>query len=255
MIRSIIIENDTKQSKHLLDLLEKHFPEIEIANSCTTIPEGIKKVNEIQPDLIFLDVELPPYTGFDLLEQTRSLTYEVIFMTAHNKYAVKAIKFSALDFLEKPYSLEDLKLAIEKYKGRTSQTGSIYGRESLLENLKQPDAFKRININFKGGFESVLIENIILLESKEGDSYIVLTDGKQLISSKPLNYYTDLLSEYSFCRTHSRYLVNLNHVKKYQNVEDGGLIELTNSMEADVSRKWKEDFLSAHSKISIGKLK
>lgn len=255
MIKSIIVENDTKQSKHLSELLAKHFPEIEVTAVCPTIPEGISKVNELKPELIFLDVELPPYTGFDLLEKTRNINYEVIFMTAYNKYAVKAIKFSALDFLEKPYSVEDLKIAIDSYKKRVSQTGSINRRETLLENVRQTDSFKKININFKGGFESVLIEDIIMLESKEGDCFIVLTGDKQIISSKSLNEYQELLSDFPFCRTHSRYLINLHHVKKYQNVEDGGLIELTDKKEADVSRKWKADFLTAYDKITIGKVK
>jgi two-component system, LytTR family, response regulator len=255
MIQSIIVENDLKQSQYLQGLLSRHFPEINILAVCAAIPEAISKVAELKPELLFLDIELPPYTGFDLLEKTRSQKYEVIFMTAHNKYAVKAIKFSALDFLEKPYDLSDLHSAISRFKDKSSQSASIIRRDTLLENVQHAGPFKKININFKNEFESILIQDIIMLESKEGDSYIYLNDGRQLISSKSLNYYQDLLSDYAFCRTHSRYLINLKHVLKYKSVKDGGLISLSNKLEADVSRKWKEEFLTLYNQISIGKVK
>src|SRR4029077_7133086 len=100
MIKTIIVENEIKQVEYLTDLLAKHFPEIDIIAICNSVPEGINKINDLQPQLIFLDVELPPYTGFDLLEQIKRVNPEIIFTTAFNKYASKAFRFCALDFIE-----------------------------------------------------------------------------------------------------------------------------------------------------------
>src|ERR1043166_1064526 len=103
MIKTVIVENEVRQSEHLTALLAKHFPEVDLIAICDSVPDAVSKVKDLLPHLLFLDVEMPPYTGFDLLEQTKGQNYEVIFTTSFNKYAVKAIKFCALDFLEKPF--------------------------------------------------------------------------------------------------------------------------------------------------------
>src|SRR5258705_12955150 len=138
MIETLIIENEKPQSDYLLNLLSKSFPEVHVPVVCDSIPDGIKKVKSLQPQLLFLDIELPPYTGFDLLEQTREQQYEVIFTTSYNKYAVKAIKFCALDFIEKPISEDDLREALMRFKKKVA-TGSAKHIDALLHNLKSQD--------------------------------------------------------------------------------------------------------------------
>src|SRR5687768_6259130 len=157
MISTIIIENEKPQSDFLIKTLE-NFPEIKILTVCDNIPDGIKKVNQLNPQLLFLDVELPPYTGFDLLEKTRDINYEVIFTTSFNQYAKKAIKFCALDYIEKPFGMEELKEAIDRYKNKIFH-GNALQIDALLNNLHvQHKQGTQIGLPVLGGIEFVKVD-------------------------------------------------------------------------------------------------
>lgn len=243
MIKTIIIENEKPQSDYLLQLLSKHFPEVDILAVCDNVPEGIKKVISLSPQLIFLDVELHPYTGFDLLEQTRGQNYEVIFTTSFNKYAVKAIKFCALDFIEKPFGMEDLKEAMERYKNKTS-TGSAKHIDALLNNIKSNDKTgDQVGIPVLGGFEFIKVGDIIRCQSSNNYTDFYLTEKRTTTATKTLKWMEELLSDHSFFRVHDSHLINLNHIKTYRKGGEGGVVLLTDKHEVDVSRRKKDDFL------------
>ncbi len=243
MINTIIIENEKPQSDYLVKHLEKFFPEITIQAVCDNIPEGIDQVNHLKPQLLFLDVELPPYTGFDLLEKTRSVNYEVIFTTSFNKYAIKAIKFCALDFIEKPYGVEDLKEAIERFKNKQHQ-GTARKIDVLLSNLQvQHKQGAQIGLPVLGGLEFIKVEDIIRCKSSNNYTDIFLTQGKFHTITKTLKYVEDLLRDHQFYRIHDSRLVNLSHIKSYKKGGEGGVVLLNDNTEVDVSRRRKEGFL------------
>jgi len=251
MINSIIIENEKPHSDYLLTLLSRHFPEVNVLSVCTSVPDGVKDVNEFRPELIFLDVELTPYTGFDLLEQTRAVNCEVIFTTSFNKYAVKAFRFCALDFIAKPFGFEELKESIDRYK-LLAATGSKKKIDALLHNVKQTDAtMQKVGIPVVGGFDFITVSEIILCKSEDNCTDFYLTGNRKITATKTLKWVDELMQEHRFFRVHDSYLINLNHIRKYKKGGEGGVVELTDQKEADVSRRRKEDFIKALSDLKM----
>ncbi|MEO8146148.1 MAG: LytTR family DNA-binding domain-containing protein [Bacteroidia bacterium] len=251
MIKTIIVENEKPHFEYLVDLLKKHFPEIDILKICSSVPDGIKEVNDLQPELIFLDVELPPYTGFDLLEHTRSVSCEVIFTTSWNKYAVQAFRFCALDFIVKPFGVDELKEAVDRYKNLTA-TGSKKKIEVLLHNVKQTNvAMQKVGLPVLGGIDFITVAEIILCKSEDNCTDFYLTGKRKITATKTLKWVDELMREHNFFRVHDSYLINLNHIKKYKRGGEGGTVELTDSLEADVARRRKDDFLKALSDLKM----
>ena len=244
MINTIIVENEKQQSDYLNTLLAEYFPEVEVLKTCNTIADGIKEINALQPQLIFLDVELDhSYTGFDLLEQTRSVNCEVIFTTSYNKYASKAFRFCALDFIEKPFGMEDLKESISRYKNLAA-TGSKKNIEALLHNIKQADtSMQRVGIPVLGGLDFITVSEIIICRAVDNCTDFYLTDKRKITATKTLKWVNELMRYHNFYRVHDSSLINLNHIKSYKRGGEGGVVMLTESLEADVSRRKKEVFL------------
>jgi two-component system LytT family response regulator len=243
MIKAIIVENEKPQSDYLEQLLSKHFPEVEVLAVCDNVPDGISKVKSLHPQLIFLDVELSPYTGFELLEKTREQSYEVVFTTSFNKYAMKAIKFCALDFIEKPFGADDLKEAMERYKAK-SATGSAKHIHALLNNINANDRMgEQVGIPILGGYEFIKVADIIRCQSANNYTEFYLTEKKKITATKTLKWVDELLSDHLFFRTHDSHLINLNHIKTYRKGGEGGIVLLTDKHEVDVSRRKKDDFL------------
>lgn len=251
MIRAIIVENEQPQIDRLKGLLEIHFQEIELVAVCDNVPEGIEQVNLLSPDLIFLDIELPPYNGFDLLEQVKDCNAEIIFTTSYSQYAKKAIKFCALDYLEKPYLVEELVEAVNRYKNLVA-TGSKKRIHALLHNVKQSDiTMQKVGIPVMGGFEFITVSEIIMCQSTDNCTDFHLADKRKITATKTLKWVEALMLEHNFFRVHDSYLINLNHIKKYNRGGEGGTVELTGRLEADVSRRRKEQFLKVLSDLKI----
>jgi two-component system LytT family response regulator len=251
MIKTIIVENEKPQSDYLLALLSKNFPEINILKVCNSVPDGVKEVNALRPELIFLDVELPPYTGFDLLDQIRTVNCEVIFTTSFNKYAAKAFRFCALDFIEKPFGEDELKEAISRYKNLTAW-GSKKNIDALLYNVKQTDSsMQKVGIPVLGGLDFITVSEIILCKSEDTCTDFYLTEKRKITATKTLKWVDELMRGHHFFRVHDSYLVNLNHIKKYKKGGEGGVVELTDKNEADVARRRKDDFFKALSELKM----
>lgn len=251
MIRTIIVENEKPQSDIFAALLTKHFPEVDILKICDSVPEGIKDVKILKPELVFLDVELPPYTGFDLLEQTQPVNFEVIFTTSFNKYASKAFRFCALDFIEKPFGVDELKEAINRYKNLAA-TGSRKNIEALLHNVKQTDAtMQKVGIPVLGGLDFITVSEIIFCKSENNCTDFYLTGKRKITATKTLKWVDVLMQGHHFFRVHDSYLININHIKKYIRGGEGGVVELTDTFEADVSRRRKDAFLKALSDLNM----
>lgn len=248
------------KSDTLSELLDLHFPEIKIIKICSTVSEGVKQINALQPDLIFLDVQLDhPNTGFDLLEQTSSVKYGVIFTTSYDQYAVRAFRFAAIDYIQGLYGYKELKIAIDRYKSRTQQS-SENSIGTLLHNEKHSSnvSLQKVGIPVLGGYDFIMVSEIIYCKSVNTSTEFFFLEFKKETVTKTLKWVEELLMKHNFFRIHDSYLINLVHVVKYRKralahkeIEgsegneggDGGYVELTNEMEVPVSRRKKEEFL------------
>lgn len=241
---AIIVDNEMPHIRHLKNLLAESFPNYNLLAECESVPDGVKAIKQLHPDLVFLDIEMPPLTGFDLLKEFREQNFEVIFTTSHNEYAIQAIKFSALDYLLKPFEEADLREALQKFESKKHKDDTRKQYENLLNNLQQqPNQNKRITLASINGMEFYKMEEIIRCESDNAYTTFYLTDNRKVLVSKPLKDWEELLEPFHFCRVHNQHLINLMHVKKYVKGE-GGIAIMSDGKEVDVSRRKKEDFMS-----------
>src|SRR5690554_3728369 len=239
MILTAVIIDDEKHSRETLrNLLDEFCKDVQVMATEGTVEGGVKIISEVNPDIVFLDIELQSGTGFDILTQLSEINFEVIFTTAFDQYAIKAVKFSSLDYLLKPIDLEELQQAITKVRMRKDK--NTYNRQlaQLLKNMQQT-RLSKISLATLDGFEFVDISNIIYCEAGGSYTTFVLTDGKKLLVSKHLKEYENLLQDHHFMRVHNSYLINLKEVKKFVK-SDGGYIIMNNNDIVSISRNKKE---------------
>lgn len=243
MIKAIIIEDEPHCRKSLLDALAKTKVGTEIMAQCGTVQEGLDAVRRFQPQLIFLDVEIGKETGFDFLQQVGKLDFEVIFTTAYEGYALKAIKFCALDYLLKPISVDELEQALLKFEDKKMDTSANKKVEELILNLKATQGeTKKIALPTSNGLTFIPIRNIIRCEADVNYTLFHLLNKEKLLVSKTLKEFEEMLEEYYFFRVHNTHLINMDHIKKYVKGE-GGMVIMDDGSEIDVSRRRKEEFL------------
>lgn len=244
MIKAIIIDDETNCIEMLDWLIKTYCPGIEIMAQCSSAEEGIKAIKKHSPDVIFLDIEMPKMNGFDLLQQLTPVNFEVIFTTAYDKFAIKAFKFSAMDYLLKPIDADDLKNAVIRLETKLQSAKPDAGIEALLNNIKsihQP--LNKIAIPTQEGLVFTIIKDIIRCESDSNYTTFFLSGDKQIVSSKSMKEYEELLEEYNFFRVHNSHLINLNHLEKYVK-GDGGYVVMSDKCTVPVSRSRKEDFIN-----------
>ena len=242
MLKALIVDDEPKARENLQILLTDFVEGVEVAALCENIAEATQAVREHAPDVVFLDIQLQRETGFDLLTKLKEIDFEVIFTTAYTEYAIKAFKFSAIDYLLKPIDIEELKKAVARVEKRVSN--NMTGRlTQLVQNLKLGS-----NENYKialptlDGLVFVKISDILYCEASSNYTQIFTTEEKYLVS-KTLKEYDDLLSDHNFFRIHNSYLININSIKKYVKGE-GGYVVLNNDISLDVSKRKKEAFLN-----------
>ena len=244
MIKAVIIEDEKKSAEALVQLLQKNCPDIVLLGKAENVKEGIDLVSKLQPELIFLDVMMPDGTGFDVLEKLSNLKFDVIFTTATDKFAVKAIKYSALDYLLKPIASEELMMAVKKVVDRVKQVSNEENLRSLLENVKQNEnQYTKITLPAGQAYEIVFIKDIIRCEANDNYTNVFLSGGKKFLVSGTLKHYEDLLPENDFIRVHHGHLINMNHMIRFLK-EDGGYAVMSDGSKVEVSRRKRDDFLN-----------
>ena len=246
MIKAVIIEDEKKSAEVLSQLLQKNCPDISILGKAENVKEGIDLVSKLHPELIFLDVMMPDGSGFDVLEKLSDLKFEVIFTTATDKFAVKAIKYSALDYLLKPIDAGELKNAVQKVidRKKSSSGTNEENLRSLLENVRQNESqFSKITLPTGHAYEVVLIKDIIRCEANDNYTHVYLAGGKKFLVSGTLKHYEDLLPASDFIRVHHSHLINMNHMLRFLK-EDGGYAVMSDGSKVEVSRRKREDFLN-----------
>jgi two-component system LytT family response regulator len=245
----IIVDDEKHQQERMAEMLSKNFPGYPVAAICSSVREGVKRIDALKPALVFLDVVMPPETGFDLLDQVGDRSFEVIFTTSYEEYAIRAFRVSAVDYLLKPFAVEDLRLALQKFEKKKSMPVSFNHLEILLHNLrKNTPGDAAIALPTSKGFLRVKVEDIIRCEADNMYTTFFFRDKSQHVISKNLKECEEMLLEYNFIRTHLSHLINLRYVKEYLR-GDGGSVIMIDGSTADVSRNRKEDFLKAFKKI------
>lgn len=240
MIRALIIDDEERARRTLQSIVNNYCDGVEIIDSCSTVPEGVISINKNKPDLIFLDVEMPEYNGFDLFSFFQTINFEIIFITAYNEFAIKAFEVSAVDYLLKPVEIDLLQKAIKKVQEK-AKSHYIEKRFSLLKDTISEDLITKVALPVGDGLEFIEIAQIVLLEADGSYTTIYLKNGNKMVVSKKLKFFENIL-EYrpNIYRTHRSYLINLNFIKKYQK-RDGTII-MENKLIVPVARDKKSDF-------------
>jgi two-component system LytT family response regulator len=236
MIKALIIDDEVAARTSLEAMLKRYAPEITSLELIGNATDGYFKIKEQQPDLVFLDIQMPFLSGFDLLNKIENINFDIIFTTAYNQYAIQAIRFSALDYLLKPIDVEELKNAMQRFAQRresASQTNQQY--KNLVQNLsaKTTEEFK-LAINGAQGMQFFSVNEIVRLEGDRNYTHFHLTNKRKLLSSKTLKEYEEILSDKGFIRCHKSHLVNRNFVKA---VSQENFLLLTDESEVEVSRR------------------
>ena len=243
MIKTIIVENEKSIAEQFVKLIKKLFNDIEILEVCDHVNQAVHAIKKHTPDLVFFDVELNNgETSFDILRQLPNVNFEIIFATAYDKYAVQAIKFSALDYLLKPVIEEDLTDAIYRFKQKKNSFNPKQ-LETLFSNLQRGTAMTQVALPTMNGLDFVPVENILYCQGEGSQTAAYLrTQALPIILSKTLKECEELFNSNGFYRIHKSYLINLNHIKKYIKGKDGQVL-MSNDKTLEVSRNYKDAFL------------
>ena len=242
MITAIIIDDEEHSIETLEWKLKNYCPSVRIAAAFTDPVQGLDYIESNPIDLLFLDIEMPVLTGFDLLQKVSKINFDVIFTTAYDEYGIRAIKYSALDYLLKPIEVEELELAVQKCQNKKHQSISPEQLEVLFSSLKTGhNNNQKIALSTKESIELVRPQDIILCESDNNYTTVYLEGRKKLIS-KTLKEFEELLVPHNFYRTHQSFLVNIDHIREYVR-QDGGYILMSNLRHVPVSRNKKEGVL------------
>jgi two-component system LytT family response regulator len=237
----IIIDDEDKSRLTLRNFLEKYTSGINILAEAESVETGIKTLNQYQPDVVFLDIEMKDGTGFDLLNLLKPISFKVVFITAFDHYALKAFSFSATDYLLKPIDPARLIATVNRLKNDTRQDLFQKKLEVLLDNRNN---YKKIALPSVDGLVMVKLSEIIRCESEINYTRFYLRDGETYLATKTLKEYEDMLMEMNFCRIHKSHLINLDYVLRYIKGE-GGTVILDDHTELEVARRRKEGLINA----------
>lgn len=245
LLTAILIDDESNSRNALLQKLKSYCPDISIVAECENGEEGIIAIEKFEPDIVFLDVEMPLMNGFVMLAQLKQRNFELIFTTAYDQYAIQAIRFSALDYLVKPIEIDALEEAVERARQRKHPDFPNQRIETLLHNLlNERNQNHRIAIPSQEGLQFVEMADIIYLEAESNYCSIHLQLSGRILVSKTLKDFEEILPDSVFIRIHHSFIININHVHKYLRGE-GGQVIMTNGKTLDISRRKKEEFMKA----------
>lgn len=241
-IKAILIDDELTSLKNLQQKIEEFCKDISVIAIFDKPEEAIPVIWNTNPDVLFLDIEMPKLNGFRLLEELKNYNAEIIFTTAYNQYAIDAMRISAFDYLIKPVAIEELENAVKRLVMRNA-THTQERLHVLKESIRQEKSQKnKIAVPLADGLEFIIIKNIVRIESSSSYSRIYLTNGQSVLVSKLLKDFEELLTPYRFYRVHNSHLINLNYIRKYLRGV-GGRVLLENGDIVDVARRKKDEFI------------
>ncbi len=244
MITAILIDDDQNLRSGMKQLLARYAPEIKIIGEADSVVNGVEVIDKLQPQVVFLDIQMNDGTGFDILEQLAlkngKITSNIVFITAHEQYAIKAFRFSALDFLLKPVDPDELQKVIEKIKNIVVKNDDYAHIDLLLENIrKKVDNFKRIALSNSDGMHLFEVSDIIRCESEDNYTKFYIKNNKPILISKTLKEYEELLTDHGFVRIHQSHLINLAFLKSYIK-KDGGYVVMADNSNLPIAQRKRE---------------
>ncbi len=242
MIRSIIIDDEIHCIKSLQSDLARYCPSVEIVDTCTNGKEGILSIKKHQPELVFLDVQMPWMTGFEMLEILEEVTFSIIFTTAHDEYAARAFRISAIDYLLKPIAATDLQAAVKKVAEKLKNGSDLQHINTLLQNFRKSSGQQKIALPQREGYEFVDLATIIYCYAEGAYTRIHIQDKKPMLISRTLGDIEELLPSDIFQRIHHSTLVNLQYILQFLRT-DGGCVVLKSGEKLAVSKSKKDSLL------------
>lgn len=244
-IKAILIDDEPFCTAGLEIDLKEHCPQIEIIAICNSSKEGLKQIKQLKPDVVFLDIEMPWMNGFEMLELLSPITFEVIFITAYNDFAVQAFRLNAIDYLMKPVESDLLIEAVNRIQ--VKESNPLEQQEniaSLLKNIKKVNtATPKISVPSSNGIDLIPVADIIYCKAESYYTNIYLADGNKKLICRVLKEVEKQLSAFNYCRIHQSYLINMNHLVSYHR-SDGGMVEMVNGDKIAVSRTRKQELLN-----------
>lgn len=245
MISTIIVDDEPRGLNTLKKLLGEYCPELSIVAECTDAESAKKKIMQLEPQLVFLDISLQGKTSFDVLAELDNINFEIIFVTAHNQYTLQAFHYSAVDYLVKPIDEDLLADAVKRAVKRINVNAVNNNVSALLHNISKTGSPQKMRLCIPSvrGFQVVELNDILFCEAAGSYTNFHFKNPPLVCSSRPVYEYEEMLADSGFIRIHKSYLVNLLHVREYIRGE-GGMVRLSNNMEIEVSRRKKDLFIT-----------
>lgn len=242
-IRSIVVDDETKSRSNLKQLLAEYCPSVEVVAEADSATTALTLIAQHKPDLLFLDIEMGELSGFDLLKLLNGQqTFELIFVTAFDKYGIQAVKACALDYLLKPINILELSSAVDKAIKQIGPKRKNERLKELVANIDRRDDEQKIAVPLADKIEFITIGKIIRLEAEGNYTHFYLTDNKHHMVCKTLKDYQELLEVHQFIRTHQSHLVNFRKISAYVKTE-GGYIAMEDGSQVPISRQKKDEVL------------
>lgn len=242
MITAIIIDDEQKGRNSLKKKLIEYCPQVVLLGEADSGDEGLRLIEKHDPRIVFLDIEMPMMNGFEMLHHLPTKHFHLIFTTAYDQYAIKAIKYAAFDYLLKPIDIEELQVTIKKAEQQMALNNTAERLETLTHNLGGKHQLQKIAIPTMEGLLFFNLSDIVYLEAESNYTTLHFVNHPKLVASRTMREFEELLPSDMFFRTHNSYIINLNFIKRYLK-GDGGQIELQNGHFVDVSRRKKEEFI------------
>jgi len=245
-MKILVIEDEFRTRKAIISIAEKIDDDISVVGWAENVEQSIKLIEEKRPDLVLMDIQLTDGTAFDVLKSINNINFRIIFLTAYENYAIEAIKFSAFDYLLKPFTEEELTASILKFKDTLSTENKKRSVEVLLNNV-QENTNKKIILKTNNDLHIVSISNIVRCEAEASYTHFFLYNGTEITVSNNLKKYEHDLKPYHFVRVHNSHIINVNYITKFSN--NGGVIELINGVTIPVSKRKKEELIKIISEL------
>lgn len=241
-LKAIIVDDETKSRNNLRGFLKEYCQQVTICGEAESAAEAMKLIRQLSPDLVFLDIEMPGGSGFDLLKSLNKQDFEVIFVTAFDQYGIQAVKFCAIDYILKPIDIFELSKAVEKAQEQVQKKRENQRLTELVANIDRTDEEKRIALPLADKIEFIAVNQIIRLEADSNYTRILLEGKKEYLVCKTLKEYQEILEVHNFIRTHQSHLINCRKIAAYVKTE-GGYIQMSDGSSVPISRQKRDEVL------------
>lgn len=240
LLKVFLIDDEQKSRDTLRNMIQQFCVDVEVIGESWMVEDAAQQINQLLPDVVFLDIEMPEQNGFELFNYFPDPPFSVIFATAYSQYAIQAFRLAAIDYLLKPFNVKELKEAIQRARQKKEESFQQEKLKTLQENFQ--GTAKKLAIPVQNGFKFIEINSIIRCKADRGYTYFVLTNGEKIITSKPLGHFEKVLDNSNFFRVHRSDLINLDYLKSYEKSRQG-IVTLVNGDTVAVSKNRRDAFL------------